>query len=124
MLAKDLRQEPKQALLERAEKLREELFKVRFRSTTEPIDKPNLIREKRKDLARIATLLREEELKGKPREPKLSREQRGRKRAGKAAMKAKADHKSRLQGERKRAAENKTKSRAKAAGKKPAAAKK
>jgi ribosomal protein L29 len=116
MLAKDLRQEPKAALLEKAAKLREEVFKAQFKATTEPIDKPHEIREKKRDIARIATILHAQDLAAKPRAPKLSRGKRGTLRSNKASVQAKKDHLSRMAAEKKRAAEQKAKSHAKAAG--------
>jgi large subunit ribosomal protein L29 len=42
--------------------LREEQFRLRFRSATEAIDNPIQFRVKRRDIARIKTVLRQREL--------------------------------------------------------------
>jgi large subunit ribosomal protein L29 len=43
--------------------LKEELFRLRFRKVTEEINKPNVIHDIRKDIARLETILRENEIK-------------------------------------------------------------
>jgi large subunit ribosomal protein L29 len=48
--------------------LREELFNLRFRVSTQKLDNPLRLREVRRDLARVMTILREDEL-GKIRLP-------------------------------------------------------
>jgi large subunit ribosomal protein L29 len=49
--------------LERAARdLREELFNLRFRVSTQKLDNPLRLRHARRDLARILTVLREDEL--------------------------------------------------------------
>jgi large subunit ribosomal protein L29 len=40
---------------------REELFRLRFRSATQELENPSLIRKLRKDIARMMTVLRERE---------------------------------------------------------------
>ena len=44
------------------ETTREELFKMRFAATTEPVDHPNKIGDARRRIARINTILRQREL--------------------------------------------------------------
>ncbi|MBI3723470.1 50S ribosomal protein L29 [bacterium] len=44
---------------------REELFKIRFASTTEPVDHPNKITEARRKIARIHTILRQRDIEAK-----------------------------------------------------------
>ncbi len=49
--------------LERAARdLREELFNLRFRVSTQKLDNPLKLRELKRDLARVLTILREDEL--------------------------------------------------------------
>ena len=48
--------------------LREELFNLRFRVSTQKLDNPLRLRHVRRDLARVLTILREDEL-GKTRLP-------------------------------------------------------
>lgn len=50
-------------LNEKIVSLREELFNLRFQLATGQLDNPMRIREVRKTIARIKTVLREEELK-------------------------------------------------------------
>ena len=49
-------------LEERVRELRQEIFNLRFRRTTQPLDNPLRIRTTRKDLARTLTLIRELDL--------------------------------------------------------------
>jgi large subunit ribosomal protein L29 len=44
------------------ESTREELFKMRFAATTEPVDHPNKIQEARRRIARIETLIKQRDL--------------------------------------------------------------
>jgi len=50
----------------RVEGLREEQFRLRFRSATEPLESPLRLREVRRDIARVLTVLRERELASQP----------------------------------------------------------
>jgi large subunit ribosomal protein L29 len=51
-------------LLARVEQLREEQFRLRFRATTTQLENPMLVRDIRRDIARINTILRERQLSG------------------------------------------------------------
>ena len=44
--------------------LKQELFKLRFQNATNGLDNPMMIKNKKKDIAKIKTILRERELKG------------------------------------------------------------
>jgi large subunit ribosomal protein L29 len=46
----------------RINQLQEELFRLRFRSATQELENPMLLRTLRKDVARLKTVLREREL--------------------------------------------------------------
>ena len=46
-----------------ARDLREELFNLRFRVSTQKLDNPLRLRHLKRDLARVLTILREDELK-------------------------------------------------------------
>jgi large subunit ribosomal protein L29 len=46
----------------RIEESKEELFRLRFRSATQLLENPMLVRELRRDIARMKTILREREL--------------------------------------------------------------
>lgn len=46
----------------RIRQLQEELFRLRFRSATQELENPMLLRTLRKDIARLKTVLREREL--------------------------------------------------------------
>ena len=47
---------------DRIGQLQEELFRLRFRSATQQIEKPSLLRDLRRDIARLKTALRQREL--------------------------------------------------------------
>src|SRR5438105_6429499 len=57
--AKDLNELPDEDLLERVESLKEELFNLRFQFATGQLDNPMRIKQVRRDIARILTLLRQ-----------------------------------------------------------------
>jgi large subunit ribosomal protein L29 len=42
---------------------KEELFRLRFRSATQQLENPMLVRQLRRDVARMLTILREREMK-------------------------------------------------------------
>jgi len=58
----DLRGKPVADLKNLLDQTRDELFKMRFAATTEPVDHPNKISDARRTIARINTLLRQREL--------------------------------------------------------------
>ncbi|MCL6596726.1 MAG: 50S ribosomal protein L29 [Firmicutes bacterium] len=62
MKASDLRKEEDQSLRERLAALKTELFRLRFQAATGQLDKPSRIREVRRDIARVETILRQHEL--------------------------------------------------------------
>ncbi|MBO9309201.1 MAG: 50S ribosomal protein L29 [Chloroflexi bacterium] len=62
MKARELRQLETKELLERLEKAREELFRLRLSWSNGSLEDPNRIRFKRHEIARILTILREREL--------------------------------------------------------------
>jgi large subunit ribosomal protein L29 len=51
-----------QELRARVSELQEEQFRLRFRSATETLESPLRLREVRRDIARVLTVLREKEL--------------------------------------------------------------
>jgi len=60
--ARELRELTKEELKERERNLREELFNLRFQIATNQAENPQIIRNVRRDLARVLTILREREL--------------------------------------------------------------
>lgn len=62
MKARELRELTKEELKERERNLREELFNLRFQIATNQAENPQIIRNVRRDLARVLTILREREL--------------------------------------------------------------
>ena len=53
-------------ILARVAELREELFNLRFRNSMKQLDNPLKIRESRREMARLLTVLREKERAAKP----------------------------------------------------------
>jgi len=51
-----------QEIAERIEQLEEERFRLRFRSATQQLDNPMLLRHIRRDLARLKTVQRERQV--------------------------------------------------------------
>lgn len=62
MISEDMRRKPDDELREDLVSSREELFNLRFQSSTEQIENPARITELRRGIARIETLLRERQL--------------------------------------------------------------
>jgi large subunit ribosomal protein L29 len=60
--AEDLRELTAQELADRFEESKEELFNLRFQLATNQLDNTARIGEVRKDIARLATVIREQEL--------------------------------------------------------------
>jgi large subunit ribosomal protein L29 len=58
----DLRELTAEELQERLEESKEELFNLRFQLATNQLDNTARLREVRKDVARLATVIREQEL--------------------------------------------------------------
>lgn len=59
----ELRELSKEELIKKIEESKEELFNLRFSQATGSLEKPSRIRELRKLVARMKTILRERELK-------------------------------------------------------------
>ena len=64
MTTKELRELTNEELLAKIEEYKEELFNLRFSQATGSLEKPARIKELRKAVARIKTILRERELQG------------------------------------------------------------
>ncbi|GLC29808.1 50S ribosomal protein L29 [Clostridium omnivorum] len=60
----DLRENTPQELTEKLNGLKSELFNLRFQLATGQLENPMRIREVKKSIAQIKTILREEELRG------------------------------------------------------------
>jgi large subunit ribosomal protein L29 len=61
--AADIRELSNEEILDQITQAREELFRLRFRSATQQLESPALIKGLRRDIARLKTILRERELK-------------------------------------------------------------
>ena len=66
---KELRQKEDKELSFEKDQLARELFDLRFKSSSEGIAKPSRIREIRRDIARIHTILRERQLGVRGQQP-------------------------------------------------------
>ena len=62
MKAEEIRDLTDAEIGEQIVQAKEELFRLRFRSATQPIENPALFKGLRRDLARLKTVLREREL--------------------------------------------------------------
>lgn len=62
MKAVEIRELTDAEIKERVGQIREELFRLRFRSATQELENPALLVQLRRDLARLKTVLREREL--------------------------------------------------------------
>ncbi|MEN3029017.1 MAG: 50S ribosomal protein L29 [Aquificaceae bacterium] len=64
MKARELRKLSLQDLLKKEGELRRELLRLRFKKKIEELPDPMRVRNTRKELARVLTLIREKELRG------------------------------------------------------------
>lgn len=62
MKADEIRDLNDEEVAEKIEAAREELFRLRFRSATQQLEDPALIRKLRRDIARMKTILRQREM--------------------------------------------------------------
>lgn len=62
MRADDIRELTDAEIQQRIVETQEELFRLRFRSATQQLENPSLVRKLRRDVARMKTILREREL--------------------------------------------------------------
>jgi large subunit ribosomal protein L29 len=62
MTGTEIRDMTDQEIRDRVEQLEEERFRLRFRSATQQLENPMLLRNLRRDIARLKTVLREREL--------------------------------------------------------------
>jgi large subunit ribosomal protein L29 len=58
----DIRELGEADIEQKIEEAQEELFRLRFRSATQMLENPMLVRSLRRDIARMKTILREREL--------------------------------------------------------------
>jgi large subunit ribosomal protein L29 len=65
MKAKDLRNQTEEELRMKEKELYDQLFKLRFQAATAQLEKPAMIRNVRRDLARVKTILRQKEIAAK-----------------------------------------------------------
>lgn len=62
MRAKEYREMTEVELVQKLREFKEELFNLRFQHATAQLDNPMRIKEVKKDIARVKTILREKEL--------------------------------------------------------------
>ncbi len=62
MKGTEIRELTTEEISERIAQLQEERFRLRFRSATQQLENPMLLRSIRRDIARLKTVLREREL--------------------------------------------------------------
>lgn len=63
MKGKEIRELTSQELTQKLDNLKSELFNLRFQLATGQLENPMRIRQVRKDIARVKTIMRERELK-------------------------------------------------------------
>jgi len=63
MTAKELRSKSKEELQKELLELKDELFKLRFQHATNQLENPQRLGAVKRDIARVNTILREQELK-------------------------------------------------------------
>jgi large subunit ribosomal protein L29 len=62
MKAKDIKEQTVEELKLKEKELYDQLFKLRFQAATAQLEKPAMIRNVRRDLARVKTILRQKAL--------------------------------------------------------------
>jgi len=63
MKANEIREKTNEELAKELNELKKELFKLRFQHATNQLDNPMKIREVKKSIAQVKTIIREKELK-------------------------------------------------------------
>lgn len=63
MKAEDVRDLTDAEIRDQIVQAKEELFRLRFRSATQQLENPSLLKSLRRDIARMNTILREREIK-------------------------------------------------------------
>lgn len=63
MKASELREKTQQELNEELKQLKNELFKLRFQLATNQLDNPMQLKQVKRSIARVKTIMRERELK-------------------------------------------------------------
>lgn len=63
MKASEIREKTEQELNEELRELKSELFKLRFQHATNQLDNPMKLRDVKRSIARVKTVMRERELK-------------------------------------------------------------
>lgn len=66
MQISEMREYPPAELRTELQKARDKVWKMRFQAKGEPIENPGALRQLRKDIARMLTVLREKELRSRP----------------------------------------------------------
>ena len=64
MKAEDIREWDNVEILARLQELKEEHFRLRFRTGTMELENPKILQHVRRDIARLHTILREREMAG------------------------------------------------------------
>jgi len=64
MKAEDIREWDNTEVLARLDELKEEQFRLRFRTGTMDLENPKMLKHIRRDIARLHTILRERDLAG------------------------------------------------------------
>ena len=62
MKAQEIREWENSEIEARLDELRQELFRLKFRTATQQLENPRLLRSIRRDIARLNTIMREREL--------------------------------------------------------------
>ena len=62
MKAQEIREWENTEIEARLDELRQELFRLKFKTATQQLENPRLLRSIRRDIARLNTILREREL--------------------------------------------------------------
>jgi large subunit ribosomal protein L29 len=72
MQATEIRELNEQELRDRIAELEEERFRLRLRAATQPLEQPHRLRDLRRDIARMKTVLTERSMKGSEGEGQAS----------------------------------------------------
>lgn len=62
MKAEDIRDMTDEQIVDRVRELEEERFRLRFRSATQELENPTLLRTLKRDIARLKTIARERQI--------------------------------------------------------------
>ncbi len=77
MKAREIRQLPDDEILTEVHKRREEIFRQRLRAGSDDVENPGALRQRRREIARLLTILRERQIQREKEKQQQQERERG-----------------------------------------------